>query len=532
MKKNVIPNSITKMQISSFDFGKADAKQDELLEDTFCLLPGIKEIFIGNKTYVLGVKGSGKTAIFEMLKSGNRSLSYRGMPVGASFYMDDEIQFNVLATKLGQKFLDKNINDEITNFQFLWEIFFIYNVLNQLNKKNLLSDSLHKIYKDWLVAYGAIDKFSLIDVIKSLRATVTFQLNDLNQTILPSFSFEQSSELKAISLENKQNNIVFNLNQIKNEISNSLKQTGQFFCIAIDRLDDYVSGYDYKIQCEMLTALAKVERNYSQFSSFHFLIFMRPDLFYKIDWTTIGQDKISDETMELTWNDETIKELIAKRIYYNYKKIFMNRRFSFKEKFLILLKKDIFPQFEDNEEFHNKILLSIFKKEIIHYNSYGVKETINLFDFYKTHFSLANEYATPRIIISFLHLLMEKYRDKNNDESTTLELINNSFSVFDDNLLLETYNCFQEQLKMNFLSIDTKQKDLFEKFILKQQTKYKFTYPQIEEMLGKRNNKEIREFLGYLEYIGYLKNKKTSTTPVERREYELPIIFRVVNRKD
>ena len=210
----------------------------------------------------------------------------------------------------------------------------------------------------------------------------------------------------------------------------------------------------------------------------------------------------------------------------------MNRRFSFKEKFLILLKKDIFPQFEDNEEFYNKILLSIFKKEIIHYNSYGVKETINLFDFYKTHFSLANEYATPRIIISFLHLLMEKYRDKNNDESTTLELINNSFSVFDDNLLLETYNCFQEKLKMNFLSIDTKQKDLFEKFILKQQTKYKFTYPQIEEMLGKRNNKEIREFLGYLEYIGYLKNKKTSTTPVERREYELPIIFRVINRRN
>lgn len=135
MKTNVIPYSITKKQISSFDFGKADAKQDELLEDTFCLLPGIKEIFIGNKTYVLGVKGSGKTAIFEMLKTGKRCLSYRGLPVGASFYMDDEIQFNVLATKLGQKFLDKNINDEITNFQFLWEIFFIYNVLNQLNKK-------------------------------------------------------------------------------------------------------------------------------------------------------------------------------------------------------------------------------------------------------------------------------------------------------------------------------------------------------------------------------------------------------------
>lgn len=50
-------------------------------------------------------------------------------------------------------------------------------------------------------------------------------------------------------------------------------------------------------------------------------------------------------------------------------------------------------------------------------------------------------------------------------------------------------------------------------------------------MLGKRNNNEIKEFLGYLEYIGYLKNKKTSTTPVERREYELPIIFRIVNKK-
>lgn len=531
MNKYIIPKTITKKQISSFDFGKADAKQDELLEDTFCLLPGIKEIFIGNKTYILGVKGSGKTAIFEMLKLGKQSLSYRGLSVGTFFYMDDEIQFNVLATKLGKKFLDKNINDEITNFQFLWEIFFIYKVLYQLNKENLLSESLHKIYKDWLVAYGDVDKFSLIDVIKSLKAIVTFQLNDLNQTILPSISIEQSSELKAIDLENKQNNIVFNLNQIKNEISNLLKQTGRFFCIAIDRLDDYVSGYDYKIQCEMLTALAKVERNYSQFSSFHFLIFMRPDLFHKIDWTTIGQDKVSDETMELTWNDETIKELIAKRIYINYKKVYMNRKYSLKEKLFNLFKKNIFPLFEDNENFHNEMLLSIFKEKIVHYNSSGVKETINIFDFYRTHFSLANEYATPRIIISFLHLLMEKYRDRTNDESKILELVNNSFSVFDDELILDTYNSFQRQLRKNFLSIDEKQKNLFEKLVLKQNTKYKFSYSQIEEMLGKRNKNEIKEFLGYLEYIGYMKNKKTSTTPVERRVYELPIIFRIVNKK-
>lgn len=531
MNNYIIPKTITKKQILSFDFGKADAKQDELLEDTFCLLPGIKEIFIGNKTYILGVKGSGKTAIFEMLKSGKQSLSYRGLSVGTFFYMDDEIQFNVLATKLGQKFLDKNINDEITNFQFLWEIFFIYNVLYQLNKESLLTDSLQKIYKDLLVAYGSIDKFSLIDVIKSLKAIVIFQLNDLNQTILPSISIEQSSELKAKNLENKQNSIVFNLNHIKDEISNLLKQTGRFFCIAIDRLDDYVSGYDYKIQCEMLTALAKVERNYSQFSSFHFLIFMRPDLFYKIDWTTIGQDKVIDETMELTWNDETIKELIAKRIYYNYKKIYMTRKYSFKEKLFTLIKKDIFPQFEENREFHNEMLLSIFKKQIIHYNPSGIKDTINIFDFYRTHFSLSNEYATPRIIISFLHLLMEKYRDRNKDESTTLALVNNSFSVFEDEIILDTYNSFQEQLRKNFLNIDMKQKKLFEKFILKQNTKYKFSYSRIEEMLGKRNNQEIKEFLGYLEYIGYLKNTKTSTTPVERRVYELPIIFRVVNKK-
>ena len=532
MKLNIFPNSISKKQISSFYFGSADAKQDSLLENSFCLLPGIREIFIGNKTYILGVKGSGKTAIFEMLKTRKMNVTYNGLPIASSFFMDDEIQFNVLATKLSQKFVEKNLNDEITNFQFLWEIFFIYNILDQLNKQNLLTDSLRTVYNNWLVAYGSVEKFSLIDVIKSLKATVTFQLNDLNQTIIPSLSIEQSSELKTMSLENKQNKIVFDLNYIKNEISNYLGQLNQYFCIAIDRLDDYVSGYDYKIQCEMLTALAKVERSYSKYSSFHFLIFMRPDLFYKIDWTTIGQDKISDETIELTWNDKTIRELIAKRIYYNYKKIYTSRKISFKEKVLSFFRKEEFPEFENNSDFHHKLILSLFPEKIFHYNSLGIKEFINILDFYKTHFSLSNEYATPRIIISFLHLLMEKYRDKNADESTILELQNNKFEVFDNELLLESYKIFQEQLEKNFLSIDKKQKDLFEKLILKKQTKYKFTYNQIEEMLGKRNGNSIREFLGYLEYIGYLRNTKTSTTPVERRVYELPIIFRFVNRKD
>ena len=47
-------------------------------------------------------------------------------------------------------------------------------------------------------------------------------------------------------------------------------------------------------------------------------LFLRRDLFEKIDLLEFGAEKVDFRTVDLTWTPEDIREFLAKRIFYNY----------------------------------------------------------------------------------------------------------------------------------------------------------------------------------------------------------------------
>ena len=63
-----LPKKINLKDLQNFDFGDIEANDDGLLLDSVCRTSSIIEFLIGKKNIVLGEKGTGKTALFRLLK--------------------------------------------------------------------------------------------------------------------------------------------------------------------------------------------------------------------------------------------------------------------------------------------------------------------------------------------------------------------------------------------------------------------------------------------------------------------------------
>jgi hypothetical protein len=69
-----LPAEFPVTYLSKFDFGSAEASEDDLLINCACRLRAINEFLIGHKNIVLGERGAGKSALFRMIRE--RSLSF------------------------------------------------------------------------------------------------------------------------------------------------------------------------------------------------------------------------------------------------------------------------------------------------------------------------------------------------------------------------------------------------------------------------------------------------------------------------
>ena len=64
---NNLPKKISSKVVHEFVIGNQEAIRDELLDKCFCDIAPVRAYLKGNKDYLIGVKGSGKSAIFQEL---------------------------------------------------------------------------------------------------------------------------------------------------------------------------------------------------------------------------------------------------------------------------------------------------------------------------------------------------------------------------------------------------------------------------------------------------------------------------------
>jgi hypothetical protein len=548
-----LKEAISSNDVRKFKFGDADANKDKLLNlQCFCSIRGIDDILLGNKAYVLGVKGTGKTAIFKLIKDNILNLTINDNCPYKIYSFDDNIQFDFIKRFVAENIkIRGNINTS-TKYQLIWELYIIYNILYDI-KEGLYKNNIPKKLKEYIKIFERAFNFSqgihLIDIIQNIKIKLSVTYEQMTQILTPTASIEKNeSSNRDGDNQNTKEFLEINIKDIKTEISNYLAINGRSIAILFDRLDDFVTKSNFKIQRDVISALVRVERDYTNYSNIHLLIFLRNDLFNRIDFTDIGYDKVITSVTELRWHSENIREFLSKRLLTNYDSILniesliftdedqeqaKKKRETFFSNIFKLINKKVKrnKRLAISDEVAITIINSFFEKEIIHYNEAGETEKILFVDFLKTHFCLANDFTNPRIILIFLELLMEEVREHiNNNYIDEYKLVENSYNVITDEIIIKVYDELQQLINKIFLKIDSRFEEMFEILITRKSYKKHITAKEIYDYLRKFKNDDVKEFIIFLEQVLFFKNTTRKNTPIPSRKYEIPILFQQVRK--
>lgn len=252
----------------------------------------VDRILRGEKLYVIGRKGTGKTAISEHLQSLNEKeifsdkLTFKNFPFNNLYRLKDE---GFTAP-----------NQHIT----LWKYVIYLTVCRMLVKDHSIESGVRKKLED----------FFSEDVGKALSATVE-RWTDFKFDIKAfDYGFGVAAGRK---LEGKNDDWVRRVSTIENFLDGVLG--GNTYVVMFDELDeDYKDIVDLarlKEYTELLTGLFKAAQDVkARFSKFkiHPVIFLRDDIYDVLQ--DPDKTKWLDYKVDLGWDEDSIKSLLAFRI--------------------------------------------------------------------------------------------------------------------------------------------------------------------------------------------------------------------------
>lgn len=570
MIKN-LPKEFPINKLEEFDFGDAEAKTDNLIGHPlgFCWTRQIHEFAKGRKNIIIGERGSGKSVLFRLFKEKKHQFKRKKNDSHIILPIEEELQYRTLKDYLDE-YVVTYIKDASMKYRIAWELFILTRILNHLFDEygTSLSAELRNAYKEMSIVLGyKKDSFRLSEIVKTVKASIGVKFGSSHVgTIEPSVigSIEpkdpiSSGDEKGASVSN------IDIDAYKRSVQKFLESQSHSLFVLVDKVDEFVIKGDYDIQRLVLQALMETERSYMDYKNIRFKLFIRCDLYKKLEYDVLGPDKISAKKIELVWQDADIRKLIAQRIMYNYKnvldltniqlvidnnKLYVDEKSveseldqeeqSSKEGFLTkakkLLNKDIMftkdktRQLEGrhttlNDEISKQIIISVFPRTVNHTDRNKKSTQLGIFDYLSTHFSLASGTTTPRLIVMFLDKCIEITKDyyRNNMDERVLLNSHNEYPLFKRNILKRAYEEFQKEVTDSFSKISSTWQPYFEKFIAKKAGKNKFKLTDIHKFTS-GEIQDVKHFVAFMCHIGYLKciNPKADA---KIREYSLPILF-------
>lgn len=327
--------------------------------------------------------------------------------------------------------------------------------------------------------------------------------------------------------------------------------------VIIDKIDRFVAGAEYHVQRQYINSLLEVDDDLAAIQNINLKIFIRADLFDRLDFTALGYDKVHDNVIRLRWSHEETLRFLATRIMVGLTQakicrpedIFQATDLSefdltWRERFFLSPKvpnflKNLVNKKEKSEratslygKFDKAIITKVFPRCAIHYCS---KENdhleLDVFDFIKSHFLDGNGVCTPRYMLIFLKEVVEEvasYYDENPDQVSELMLVEKDFEwdLFKKYCVYEAYLSAKNIYIKNIETIDSKWTKNVNVLLSKKGNKTKFDYKWIRANIPDISESEAVDFLSFLQVIGFLKISD-SHQDIKKRGYELPILYKV-----
>jgi hypothetical protein len=554
-----IPDKLDASILEKFDLGSGEAVKDKLLEDCFCRISAINTFLEDQHSILVGAKGSGKTAVFTLLKTGHLQFRNQQKDKVIIIPIDEPIEYATISSVI-QASLKSQIENGAIRYQFLWEVYILYRTCLALKERSELRSIKDKMDKFCKLFDNTDSSISFVQFLMSAKGKIGLKL-DMSNPAFPSPDFYISAEPSATGGSTGLSGATIDIEGYKREIDVVLERKQLFVYILVDNLDDFVAKDDYVTQKMILHGILNCCRSSARYPHFRIKASLRADLFHKLDFSQLGgYDKIAPDVVELIWDDSDIRSFIAMRLAFNLAKtLHLKRiRLRFDEKSLYLpppeKRQHIFTQIirrifalirmknlHDESDARSitlldqssrELILILFAKDVLHRDKNGTQEKIELFTYLSSHFDLGDGHTTPRISLLFLKNLVQvaiNYYRENPDQKIIKRDIkkkDSTFALFKREHFSQAYSLLQRDMIEIFKSCMTLAdwRACAETFFAKKGRRSNFSFQAFCNMVDLPQNEDTKALIAYLTHLGVVKCRNPNT-PHKSRTYELPLLL-------
>ena len=547
MKRKNLPINFPVEKLSQFDFGDVDAFRDDYLFSAFCSTNFVKLARNNKRTLLIGPKGSGKSAVFKAFMEGKLYPADCDKNKCLIIGISDELKYLDTEKIISDKFAIYGYSKDF-KYALLWDFYIIFRALIFLGKNYFgkFTDQL-KSLSGFFQHIDIPEKSNLTIFLDKLK-NIKFAASASDGTTVYTSTIEYDSD-KSKDLNNK-----FALHSIKEDINDILKQNHVILWIMFDKLDDFLLREEYDVQRRLMQGLVITEDAYSNQTNIFIKIFLRTDLFKKIDFSFVGYDKLSTRKVTLDWKPNEIRSFIAKRLAFNLFKTLNLKELSVRINTENLTRNELLDESslsditQEDKGFLSKILKDkrhgrttsiedeiskaiitlLYPRQVLHFNREGHKKPIDIFIFFETHFNFANDQPTPRVLMQFLDLTIQKtksYYEDNRDEALSVTLDSNGeYTLIKRICFEEAYGSLTKQICENIMYYDRHWQPYIERIFEEKGKKRIFTFGYFKKLL-KLDENELKALLAFLEHIGCFKRCPLDIKNPEKTKYELPLFL-------
>lgn len=535
-KNTILPTRFPIESLHKFEFGNFDGNIDQLLFETFCKTSFTNQCVLNKKTIILGHRGTGKSAIYSLIKNKKLPLNNNKNSKIRFIGISDELRYVDIDRIMENDFGIYNYPEDY-KYSLLWDLYILFKILLVLDKE--LWIKARKELKRLKQFFQHIDinkdsSFSIfIDKIKAFRMKLSASDGSYIYTLETSINKAnaQTYEIPIYS--------------IKQQINEILKFRKIKIVILIDKIDDFVMPSKENIQKKIVQGLLYSEDSFQNYENILLKIFLRSDLFYQANTTFIGLGKLRSRITECNWNNSDILKFIARRISDNLFKILFLKKMQITGKNYITPKdtsdlnrikiRELSKYVHDHDEgnvdnfsdnVYLKLILKIFPDKINHINEKGIIATTTFQNFINTHLKLDAKNHNPRIVLRFLELCIEettKYYELNSMDIENVKLNKNlHYPLIKRKSILKAYKRLSEETWSERISDDNeKWKSELQKLQAKKGRKEKYYFKEIQSISG-LEREECEKFIDYCIFTNVLEK-------FGKGQYRLPILLKAYN---
>jgi hypothetical protein len=301
------------VDISRLHFGSEEAERDKALQLSFMPPPSVKSILSGDKSIILGERGSGKSAIFrairdpDLFRSGRTDKNYP-VPASDTHVIPAEDPSAFISTVVEPGASDSSAE----RFKAAWLLY------------------VSALLAPWIRAQAMVGKEVYKDAWSVLRS-VGWQGRDTAKPRWPERLRHWASE----TVFSKVNKVAFgpvtiepkfdgggqsfsrkplDLASYLDRCDTLFQRNGQRVIVIVDRIDE-IAKYDRKQQERLVQGLMMAESYLAQKSALTLVVLLRTDLFELYDIQE--KNKFISRTVRLEWEINQLLQIMMRRLFAN-----------------------------------------------------------------------------------------------------------------------------------------------------------------------------------------------------------------------